>query len=78
MSTPLSMNEIRARLAAFSERWKDANDEDAEAKSFWDALFECYGTNRRQVARFEHPVKKLDGNWGYIDVLWNGKVIVVH
>ncbi len=72
------MNEIRARLAAFSERWKDACDEDAEAKSFWDALFECYGTNRRQVARFEYPIKKLDGNWGYIDVLWKGKVIVEH
>ena len=78
MSTPLSMNEIRARLAAFSERWKNACDEDAEAKSFWDALFECYGTNRRQVARFEYPIKKLDGNWGYIDVLWKGKVIVEH
>lgn len=78
MSTPLSMNEIRARLAAFSERWKDACDEDAEAKSFWDALFECYGTNRRQVARFEYPIRKLDGNWGYIDVLWKGKVIVEH
>lgn len=78
MNTPLSMNEIRARLAAFSERWKDACDEDAEAKSFWDALFECYGTNRRQVARFEYPIKKLDGNWGYIDVLWKGKVIVEH
>lgn len=78
MSTPLSMNEIRARLAAFSERWKDACDEDAEAKSFWDALFECYGTNRRQVARFEYPIKKLDGNWGFIDVLWKGKVIVEH
>jgi hypothetical protein len=70
------MNEIRARLAAFSEKWKDACDEDAEAKSFWDALFECYGTNRRQVARFEHAVKKLDGNWGYVDVLWKGKVII--
>jgi len=78
MSTTLSMNEIRARLAAFSERWKDACDEDAEAKSFWDALFECYGTNRRQVARFEYPIKKLDGNWGYIDVIWKGKVIVEH
>lgn len=78
MSTPLSINEIRARLAAFSERWIDACDEDAEAKSFWDALFECYGTNRRQVARFEYPIKKLDGNWGYIDVIWKGKVIVEH
>ena len=72
------MNEIRARLAAFSEKWKDACDEDAEAKSFWDALFECYGTNRRQVARFEHPIKKLDGNAGFIDLLWKGKVIVEH
>ena len=78
MSTPLSMNEIRARLAAFSDRWKDACDEDAEAKSFWDALFECYGTNRRQVARFEYPIKKLDGNPGFLDVLWKGKVIVEH
>lgn len=78
MSTPLSMNEIRARLAAFSEHWKDACDEDAEAKSFWDSLFECYGTNRRMVARFEHPIKKLDGNPGFIDVLWKGKVIVEH
>jgi hypothetical protein len=72
------MNEIRARLSAFSETWKSACDEDAEAKSFWDALFECYGTNRRQVARFEYPIKKLDGNWGYIDVLWKGKLIVEH
>lgn len=72
------MNEIRARLAAFSDRWKDACDEDAEAKSFWDALFECYGTNRRQVARFEYPIKKLDGNPGFLDVLWKGKVIVEH
>lgn len=72
------MNEIRARLAAFSARWKDACDEDAEAKSFWDALFECYGTNRRQVARFEYPIKKLDGNPGFLDVLWKGKVIVEH
>ena len=30
------------------------------------------------MARFEYPIKKLDGNWGFIDVLWKGKVIVEH
>lgn len=72
----LSLNEIRARLAAFAERWKDAKDEDADAKSFWDDLFGAYGTNRRQVARFEAPIKKLDGQPGFIDVLWKGKMVV--
>ena len=74
----LSFNEIRARLALFAEKWRDANDEDAEAKSFWDDLFTCYGTNRRQVAKYEVAVTKLDGNKGFIDVLWKGKLIVEH
>lgn len=74
----LSLNEIRARLALFSEKWKDASDEDADGKSFWDELFTCYGTMRRQVAKFEVPITKLDGNKGFIDLLWKGKVIVEH
>ena len=74
----LSYNEIRARLALFAEKWKEATDEDAEAKSFWDDLFTSYGTNRRQVAKYEVPVTKLDGNKGFIDVLWKGKLIVEH
>jgi len=74
----LSYNEIRARLARFAEKWADAADEDAEAKSFWDDIFTCYGTNRRQVARFEVPVGKLDGNKGFIDLLWKGKLIAEH
>jgi hypothetical protein len=41
------MNEIRARCAKFSETWKDAADEHADSKSFWDGLFEAYGANRR-------------------------------
>ncbi len=74
----ISYNEIRARLALFSDKWAEACDEDAEAKSFWDDLFNCYGTNRRQVAKYEVPIAKLDGNKGFIDVLWKGKLIVEH
>jgi len=66
----LSMNEIRARCAKFSDTWKDASDEHADAKSFWDGLFEAYGANRRQLARFEHPVKMPGGTTKFIDVLW--------
>ena len=76
--TPLSLNEIRARLFHFSETWKDAKDEKADAKSFWDALFSCYGANRRQIAKFEAKITKLDGNPGFIDLLWKGKLVVEH
>ena len=27
---------------------------------------------------FEEPVKKLSGNWGYIDLFWPGVCIVEH
>jgi hypothetical protein len=72
----LSMNEIRARCARFSDQWKDASDEHAEAKSFWDALFEAFGANRRQLARYEHPVKLPSGSTKFIDVLWKTKLLV--
>lgn len=78
MPSTLSLNEIRARLARFIDEHRGDSDEDAQAKTFWDDLFTCYGTNRRQVARFEYPVRKLDGNLGFVDVLWKGKVIVEH
>jgi len=74
----LSWNEIRARCASFAEHWSDASDEDADAKSFWDHLFTCYGANRRQVASFEAPVRMLNGNLGYIDLIWKGKLLVEH
>jgi hypothetical protein len=74
----LSWNEIRARCAAFAEHWSDASDEDADAKSFWDHLFTCYGANRRQVASFEAPVRMLNGNIGFIDLIWKGKLLVEH
>ncbi len=74
----LSLNEIRARAAAFAERWKGAHDEKAEAKSFWDELFQVFGTPRRNVAQHEARVRMPDGSIGFIDLLWKGKLIVEH
>lgn len=71
----LSMNEIRARCAKFADTWKDASDEHADSKSFWDGLFEAYGANRRQLARFEHPVRMPGGSTKFIDVLWKSTML---
>ena len=75
---PLSWNEIRDRATTFSREWKHAENEDAEAKSFWDGFFDVFGVPRRRVASFERRVKKLDGKDGYIDLLWKGTLLVEH
>ncbi len=75
---PLSWNEIRDRALAFSREWADESSEDAEAKSFWDGFFNVFGITRRRVASFEAPVKKGDGQGGFIDLLWKGVLLVEH
>lgn len=79
---PLSWNEIRDRAITFSKEWADESQEDAEAKSFWDAFFNVFGINRRRLASFEEPVKRrADGgktSTGYIDLFWKGQLIVEH
>jgi len=75
---PLSWNEIKTRAAAFSNKWKDEVNEDAEAKSFWDDFFNIFGISRYRVASFEKAVKKLDDKQGYIDLLWKGNILIEH
>ena len=75
---PLSWNEIKHRAIAFSKAWSTETSEDAEAKSFWDAFFMVFGVQRRTVASFEEPVKKLSGQLGYIDLFWPGTMLAEH
>ena len=74
----LSVNEIRTRATQFAKRWADAGKESAEKQTFWNEFFHVFGRERRQVAVFEEPVKKLKGQYGAIDLLWPGKLIVEH
>jgi hypothetical protein len=74
----LSLNEIRNRALAFSKEWENDFSEDAEAKTFWDQFFNVFGVSRRRVASFEHLVKKLENDNGYIDVLWKGIMLAEH
>ena len=72
----LSWNEVRVRAAKFAEEWRDAAYEKGETQSFYNDFFEIFGVKRRSVARYEEHVKKLDNQYGYIDLFWPGVVIV--
>ena len=74
----ISWNEIKHRAMEFSREWAEESREQAEAKSFWDGFFHVFGIPRRRVASFEEPVKKLDDNYGFIDLFWKGTLLVEH
>jgi len=74
----LSWNEIRNRAHEFSKRWENETSEDAEAKPFWTEFFNVFGIDRKRVASFEEPVKKLGDKQGYIDLFWKGMLLVEH
>ncbi len=74
----LGWNEIKQRAMRFSREWSDETREEAEAKSFWDAFFDVFGIPRRSVATFEEPVRKLGGQYGFIDLFWKGRLLVEH
>jgi hypothetical protein len=75
---PLSPNEIKSRAMAFSKDFAQTDNEDADAKTFWDRFFDVFGVSRSRIASFEKRVKKLDGKDGYIDLLWKGKLLIEH
>ncbi len=75
---PLSWNEIKHRAIAFSKEWRHETREDAEAKSFWDAFFNVFGVSRRAVASMKEPVRKLSGDWAFIDLFWPGVMLAEH
>ena len=72
----LGWNEVKERAVRFSKEWKDAFNEEADAKQFLIEFFNVFGISNRRVATFEHRVKKLDDADGYIDLLWKGTLLV--
>jgi hypothetical protein len=77
-AVPLSWNEIRHRAITFAREWKGETREAAERQTFWNEFFNVFGVRRRTVATFEEPVKKLSGDWGFIDLFWPGRLLVEH
>ena len=75
---PLSQKEIRDRAYQFANEWADVSRERAEAQTFWNEFFNVFGFNRRRIASFEEPVKKLGERRGSIDLFWKGTLLVEH
>ncbi|HLW71894.1 MAG TPA: type IIL restriction-modification enzyme MmeI [Candidatus Binataceae bacterium] len=75
---PLSWNEIRDRAIRFSKEWTGAKREQAEKQTFWNEFFNVFGIRRRTVASFEEPVRKISGDFGFIDLFWPAVVLVEH
>ena len=74
----LSWSEVRDRAIRFSRNWSDATSERADKQTFYNEFFEVFGITRRRVASFEEPAKKISGEYGYIDLLWPGVMLVEH
>ncbi|MDR3558348.1 MAG: class I SAM-dependent DNA methyltransferase, partial [Candidatus Pacebacteria bacterium] len=72
----LSWNEIRARASRFADEWANAVYEKGETQSFYNEFFDVFGVQRRKVASFEEPVKKLGNKQGFIDLFWKGVLLV--
>lgn len=74
----ISRNEIWRRAVQFSRSWEGETREQAERQTFWNEFFEVFDIPRRTVASFEEPVRRLRGTYGFIDLLWKGKLLVEH
>jgi hypothetical protein len=72
----LSWPEIRAKAAKFADDWNDAHYERGETQTFYNEFFEVFGANRRRVAAYEEPVKRLGNRRGFMDLFWKGKLLV--
>jgi hypothetical protein len=75
---PLSWNEIRHNAIRFAKEARHYTSESADKQTFWNDFFAVFGLPRRTVASFEVPVLKVSGNFGKIDLLWKGVLLVEH
>jgi hypothetical protein len=85
---PLGWDEIRSRAIQFQASWRDSEDlrERSEAQTFWNEFFQVFGRDRRRVrASFEHAVvrrnhrdEESQGRRGWIDLFWEGILLVEH
>lgn len=74
----LSWNEIHRRATLFARDWSSATREQADKQTFWNEFFDIFGISRRTVASFEEPVRRLRGTYGFIDLLWKGRLLIEH
>ena len=75
---PISWNEIKSRTIQFMQEWQTESRERAEKDTFWNQFLNIFDISRRRVASFEHSVKRLNNQHGYIDLFWPGMLLAEH
>ncbi len=72
----ISWNEIQDRAVEFVSKWQGETYEKGESQSFWSDFLYIFGVDRRRHgAFFEYAIKKGNGNQGFIDLYWPGKLL---
>lgn len=67
------------RAQRFVATWRDASQENADAQSWWNDLFDVFGVDRRMVAVYERRARRAStGETGRIDVFMPGVMIAEH
>jgi len=72
----LSWNIIRTRAARFAKDWADAGYEKGQTQQFYRDFFQLFGTDPRRLVQFEYAVKKLNQQYGFIDLFWPGMLLI--
>ena len=73
----LAWDIIQANAVAFSKRWKDAHNEEAQAQSFTTDFLRVFGADDPEaIGDFEYKVPLSGNRTGYIDYLWKGQIAI--
>jgi len=73
----LTWDLIQSKAIAFSKRWQEAANEEAQAQSFVTDFLRVFGVDDPEASGdFEYKVPLSDGKTGYIDYLWKGKIAI--
>ncbi len=74
----INWRDVQVQAEEFALKYKDAKDEDKEAKPFWTNLFRMFGISENSIGMFEERVKLLDGSSGKIDYFAPSRFLVEH
>jgi len=73
----LTWDNIQSNAVAFSKRWKDAKNEEAQAQSFLVDFLRVFGIKDPEaIGNFEYKVPLKNGRTGYIDYVWKSKIAI--
>ena len=77
---PTSWDQIQKNAFAFSKRWENATNENADAQNFLTEFFHVFGVinpaGPTGVGSFEHKVQLTENTSGWIDYLWPGTIAI--